>query len=174
MCPKWLVIGDVLWFVPEMSHSSSCVEDLISDALMFRDGVFGIWLDHDCSDLWVSNLMGYWKVMETGRRTLTKKVGPWVCALGTISYMKTVTREVAVHICLIRWLILAPLPLCLCSLGTTRQVSSTTHFLCQEILSPLKPKEMAVFHLGLSSLKSWAKIKVSSSTMLRKFVTPTD
>lgn len=158
-----------------MSHGGSCVEDLISDARMFRDGVFGIWLDHDCTDLWVYNLMGYWKVMETGCRTLMKKVGPWVCALGIISYMKTVIREVTVHICLISWLILAPLPLCLCCLGTIRQASSSaTHFPCQDILSPLKPNEMAVFHLGLSSLKSWAKIKVSSSSMFRKFVTPTD
>lgn len=98
--------------------------------------------------------MGYSKVMEAESRTLMKKVGPWVCALGTISYMKTVIREVTAHMCLISWLILTPLPLCLCSLGTTRQASSTTHFPRQKILSPLKPKEMAVFHLGLSSLKS--------------------
>lgn len=149
MCPNWLVVGDVLWFVPEMSHSGSCVEDLISGTRMFRDGVFGIWLDHDCTDLWVYNLMGCWKVMETESRTLLKKVGPWVCALRTMSYMKTVVRETTVHICLIGLLILTPLPLCLWYLGTIRQASpSTTYFPCQDILSPLKPKEMQYFTLA--------------------------
>lgn len=70
MCPNLLVVGDVLWFVPEMPHSISCVEDLISDARVFRDGVFGMWLDHGCTDVRVYNLMGCWKVMETESRSL--------------------------------------------------------------------------------------------------------
>lgn len=97
----------------------------------------------------VHNVMGYFKVMETGGRTLLKGVGPWVPASGNYNLHETViggtmhthySAHLPYHFCF------------LCSLGAIRQASSSaTHFPSQDSLSPLK--EMAVSHLGLHSLK---------------------